>query len=386
MRRFLVAAVLVALGGCKRPVSVSAPDMAFVPAFAAHDKVDLLFMIDDSPGIPYEHELLRDFPELLKALDDAAGAGHPASYHIGVVSSDLGAGPYTLNQGQCHPDGDGGKLQIGPAASAILPGGTSCNALSLGGGVRFIDYDQIAGTTNIVGAPDVPTAFTCMASLGSAGCGFEHQLESPYRALHDDIPENAGFLRDDALLVVFFSTDEDDCSAPPDGDLFDPSPDGVARYGVLHSFRCTQFGISCSDPPAPLVATTAMGPFDQCRPLDQADGGKLFDVQRYIDFFARPGGVKADPSDVILAMNSAPPTPVGWSITMPCADQVKTPSCPILNHSCVAPTNAQFFGDPAVRLSVVIDAGYTSQRTSICDPSYTPALDDLAQKIIARLK
>ena len=185
----------------------------------------------------------------------------------------------------------------------------NCSGFTLGGG-RFLDYDQLQGTTNIGGGLDVPSAFNCMAAVGDGGCGFEHPLESVYLALHDPIDENVGFLRDDALLVVVFATDEDDCSAPPDTDLFDPSPDGVAKYGVLHSFRCTQFGIACGTPPMALSATTASGPYTDCRPLTQAEGGKLIDVQKYIDYFAGPGGVKADPSDVILMSIAPPPMPV----------------------------------------------------------------------------
>ena len=41
------------------------------------------------------------------------------------------------------------------------------------------------------------------------------------RRAHNNIAENAGFLRDDALLAVVFVTNEDDGSAPPDTDLFD---------------------------------------------------------------------------------------------------------------------------------------------------------------------
>ncbi|MGZ3441454.1 MAG: hypothetical protein ACXVDD_18170, partial [Polyangia bacterium] len=340
---------------------------------------------DDSPSNPYLRELAARFPTFIKATQNAAAGGHPASYHIGIVTSDLGAGPEVLNQGQCHPDGDGGKLHVTPASNVGLP--AACQNFALAGGVRFIDYDQIAGTDNLMGVPagDVATAFGCMSGVGSGGCGFEHVLESTYRALHDPPPENAGFLRDDALLVVFYITDEDDCSAPPDTDLFDPSPDGVAKYGTLHSFRCTQWGITCGSPPMPLSPMSMSGR-DDCRPLTMAEGGKLFDVQRYIDFFARPGGVKADPSDVILVSINAPPAPVGVSVTMPCADQVNTPSCPILNHSCVAPANPQFFGDPAVRVSAVVDAAVTTQRTSMCETDFSPAVDGLAQKIIARLR
>ena len=385
-RASLTVASLLLLAACNHHTTTPAPpDMAFAGAFAPHDKVDILFMIDNSPGGSYDNELIKRFPLLLKALDAGAAAGHPASYHIGVVTSDLGAGPFTLNQGQCHPDGDNGVLQVLPAAGAVLPAGVSCSGFSLGGGVRFLEYDQLAGTNNIMGEPDVASAFSCMAAVGEAGCGFEHVLESTYRALSGTVAENAGFLRDDALLVVFYVTDEDDCSAPPDGDLFDPSPDGIAKYGTLHSFRCTQFGVSCSTPPAPLSGV-AMPPSTECAPLNRADGGKLFDVQRYIDFFDRPGGVKADPSDVILASISAPPTPVGVTVTMPCADQVNTPSCPILNHSCVLATNPQFFGDPALRLRTVVDAAQTALPFSLCEGDFSGEMDAVARAITARLR
>jgi hypothetical protein len=388
MKRLLAAAMLM-LAGCGHDGGGhdAGADLGFAPAFAAHDQVDILFMIDNSPGAAYQTEFRNRFPQLVKALDDAAGVGmHRASYHIGVVTSDLGAGPYTLNQGQCHPDGDGGKLQDVTKPSSVGPPPASCANLTLGGGVHFIDYDQINGTNN-VGTLSVPEAFACISGVGSGGCGFEHQLESVYRALHDPIPENAGFLRDGALLVVVFVTDEDDCSAPADGDLFDPSPDGIAKYGTLHSFRCTQFGITCSDPPMPLPAETASnGPVPNCRPLAQADGGKLIDVQKYIDFFTQPVGVKADPSDVILMSIAAPPTPFAWSIVMPCADQVNTSQCPILSHSCIAATDSRFFGDPGVRLAAVVGAAYTSQQSSMCDTDYSPAIAGLAQKIIARLR
>ena len=384
MRRILVASLLL-FAGCGHHATPSpSADMALAAAFAAHDKVDILFMMDNSPGEPYKIETISRFPELMKMLDAAAGAGHPASYHIGVVTSDLGAGPYTLNQGQCHPDGDNGVLHIAPMASPSGPPAQSCTTLNLGG-ARYIDYDQRSGTSNVQGVPDVASAFNCIANDGDGGCGFEHQLESTYRALSGTVAENAGFLRDDALLVVVFVTDEDDCSAPPDTDLFDPSPEGVAKYGVLHSFRCTQFGVSCSTPPAPLSGAS-MTTTDGCAPLDQANGGKLFDVQRYIDFFDRPGGVKADPSDVILASIAAPPSPLGVQVTMPCADQVNTPSCPMLNYSCVAPTNAQIFGDPAVRLRAVVDAAQTSLPFSMCETDYSPEMDAIANAITARLK
>ena len=350
------------------------------------NKVDLLFLIDNSPSMaPKQNELRNRFPQLIKALDTFAAQGNPASYHIGVVNSDLGAGPFTLNQGQCHPGGDGAKLQVTPAANAQLPAGVSCTNFALSGGVRYIDYNQLAGTNNIMGVPDVPTAFSCMAAVGEAGCGFEHQMEAAYRALHDQIPENNGFLRSDAILAVVFVTDEDDCSAPPTSDLFDPSTNGVNMYGTLHSFRCTQFGVECNGQPVPPMSTSGL---TGCTSQTTANGGKLFDVQKYIDFFTKPavqGGVKVDVNDVILVGITAPADPVGVSITMPCADQVNTPSCPILNHSCIAAANAQFFGDPAVRINSVVSSAKHNNLTSVCDTDYTSAINALGDLIVSAI-
>jgi len=350
------------------------------------NKVDLLFLIDNSPSMaPKQNELVKRFPTLIKALDNFAAQGNPASYHIGVVNSDLGSGPYNLTQGQCHPGGDGAKLQVTPAAGAVLPAGLSCANFALSGGVRYIDYNQLTGTNNIMGEPDVASAFSCMAAVGEAGCGFEHQLEASYRALHDTIAENTGFLRSDAILALVYVTDEDDCSAPPNSDLFDPSTNGINMYGTLHSFRCTQFGVQCNGQPVPPMSVSGL---TGCSSYDLSNGGKLTDLNTYINFFTKPaaqGGVKVDPNDVILVAITAPKDPVGVSITMPCADQVNTPSCPILNHSCIAATNNQFFGDPAVRLSAVVGAARHNNLTSICDTDYTAAIQALGDLIISQI-
>ena len=355
-------------------------------AFASHDQVDILFLVDNSPSMTSKQAQLRaDFGSFVSALQQA-GTAHPASYHLGVVTSDLGAGPYVLNNGQCHPAGDGAKLVAAPVSGAMgLP--AACTSFSLGGGKRFIDYDQVHGVDNL-GGTDLATAFSCISAVGESGCGFESQLEAVYQALHDPIVENAGFLRPDALLVVVFVTDEDDCSAPPTTDLFDPNTTGVSSYGPLHSFRCTQFGVACGDPATAVQPVDSQGPLTMCRPLTMAEGGKLIDTQKYADFFrlgASLGGVKADPSDVIVAAIAAPAAPLSTSVTSPCLDSPTTASCAILNHSCVAPGNAQLFADPAVRLSAVVRAAATSQLSSACDASYATALDGIAQKIAARL-
>jgi hypothetical protein len=56
------------------------------------DQVDILFMVDDSGSMAPKQALLQQrFGDLIKVLDDFAAMGSKASYHIGVVTSDLGA-------------------------------------------------------------------------------------------------------------------------------------------------------------------------------------------------------------------------------------------------------------------------------------------------------
>ena len=112
------------------------------------------------------------------------------------------------------------------------------------------------------------------------------------------------------ILAVVYVTDEDDCSAPPTSDLFDPSTNGVNMYGTLHSFRCTQFGVQCNGMPVPPMSVSGL---TGCQSQTMANGGKLFDIQKYTDFFTKPaaqGGVKVDPNDVILVGITSPADPV----------------------------------------------------------------------------
>ncbi len=358
------------------------------------NKVDILFMVDDSPSMaPKQTELKAEFPQLIKILDDF-GQSVPAWYHIGVVTSDLGAASFTLGSGQCHPGGRGGKLQaLGAGAD------TTCVAPS--GGLNFIDYNQLqkdasgVPNSNLPTGQSLATTFGCMASVGQMGCGFEHQLESVYRALHDKPAENHDFLRDDALLAVMWLTDEDDCSADPTSDLFDPSK--TAQYGALLSYRCTQYGIQCGNPPMPLPYGDSGGVQSPCWSLPPASGGKLTDLDKYINYFTRPaaqGGVKTDPRDVILAGITAPSSAGAASMIanpityVSCAGPVDGTKCAVvLQHSCIAPQNSQFFGDPAVRINQLVAAATPNnqQLTSICDTSYQSALEGLGQKIVSAI-
>src|SRR5678810_1237615 len=109
-------ALCLAMGGCLAP-PVETPITTVVQETDVRveqnvkNKVDILFVIDDSPSMtPKQNELKNRFPDLIKVLDDFGAMGNPAWYHIGVVTSDLGAGPTTPTS-NCRPGGLGAKLQ-----------------------------------------------------------------------------------------------------------------------------------------------------------------------------------------------------------------------------------------------------------------------------------
>src|SRR5262249_36956424 len=135
--------------------------------------------------------------------------------------------------------------------------------------------------------------FTCMASVGANGCGFEHQLESVYAALRNK-QENAGFLRDDALLAVVFVTNEDDRSAAPNAQVYRQSRK-PAMYGYWDTYRQTRFAVYCGMMPIPYGMATGVLMDCAAAPNPMVDVNLAFDISRYINFFKQPavrGGVK----------------------------------------------------------------------------------------------
>jgi hypothetical protein len=248
---------------------------------------------------------------------------------------------------------------------------------------------------------DLPTTFDCVSSTGAGGCGYDHDLEAVHLALSGNVPENAGFLRPDSLLVVFFVADEDDCSAPADTDLFSQS---VMDYGVGAfggKFRCVDKGVACN---GQLVADAASnGPLANCvgapNPMTitgdsgnsvgpaPAGEGKLMDPQRSINFFAN---VRA-PDDLIVAAIIPPASPfqilVGNSIEQPCA-----PGAPLDGKNCglFAERTCPFGqggpdGSPPVRLNQVVTSVKNSVWLSLCAPDYSTIMMQLGQMIGARI-
>lgn len=236
--------------------------------------IDILFAIDNSPSMAEEQDsLTKNFPTMMKELQAIPG-GLP-NVHIAVVSSDMGAGPLVpgLSANCARPGGDRGLFLPKP----------NCG---LDASSRWLVSRNAGTMNNFTG--DISMVFSCLALIGTNGCGYEHQLQAARVALSDFNPENKGFLRPDAYLALIFLTDEDDCSAPPDTMLFAEQRDGQAA-----SLRCATEGHVCGGmhPPGNMMF---QAPLSSCK---AADDGKLYKIQEFVDYFR---SLKKRPESQIL--------------------------------------------------------------------------------------
>ena len=244
--------------------------------FTTVDKIDLLFMIDNSASMTDKQEILKEaVPVLLSRLVspiciDAAGKptgfnaeangqcapgkGRPefepiGDIHIGVVSSSLGAhGATVAGCGDVTEGNDRGRLV------ATMRDGAAAGTYESSG---FLAWDS-SGKANVPPGTNVPADLVgvfqdLIGKVGEHGCGYEASLESWYRFLIDPEPpasvirvgnqtvrsskrivnadgstgactgcddtllaQRKAFLRPDSLLAIVMLSDENDCSIRDD--------------------------------------------------------------------------------------------------------------------------------------------------------------------------
>ena len=382
-KMILVALSTSLLFGCAdRPVEKVPPqefieDVETYP-LSLETEVDILFVIDNSNSMGQEQaNLARNFSKFIDALRTSKlgsdGSGKPCTaqdssgckipdVHIGVVSTDLGAGSYGLPSCEVS-GGDGGKLLAKPRIAGCTPPAQP-----------FIRYVQ--GVTNIQGGANDPIqqvkeAFQCIAEIGTGGCGFEHTLEAARRALDGcgadanndklgDCKLNPGFVRRDAMLAIVFITDEDDCSAQKP-QLFDPQQtDLTDPLGPLTSYRCFEFGVQCD-----INDRSKPGPRKDCKPAFDW----LYKVDDYVQFFK---SLKRDEGRVIVSAIAGPTDKV--EVGLDAQNPVLRPSCQTIDGHAV----------PALRIKGVVD-GLDGQLFPICTNDFGPALKGIADKIVSNI-
>jgi hypothetical protein len=207
-------------------------------------KLDIVFMVDNSGSMSQEQAALTArFPELLAELldppdndgDTRPDHGAVEDLNIGVISSDMGTRGYRVPSCSSSDRGDDGCFRNTPSHSlsgcpATLP--------------RFLYRNPTNAAS--YGPESMATDLTCMATLGTNGCGFEQQFEAMRKAMTDDAMPGAcndGFLRNDSLLALIWVTDEEDCSVDPaHPEMFDPTRGDLGPLNIrcfLHPYFVT---------------------------------------------------------------------------------------------------------------------------------------------------
>jgi hypothetical protein len=353
-RIFGIFVCLLASACLGRELAKEEPDTSgqqhqFIPV-ELERSFDILFVIDNSGSMAEEQEsLAQNFQRFMAVVETSA----VSSVHIGVVSTDMGAGGYAI--GGCSTSGDEGSLQSQPRSP-------DCQGPD-GAFIRHVVEPSGNISRNYEG--ELGDAFSCIARLGTDGCGFEQPLESMYRALDGTNPKNAGFLREDAYLLVVFITDEDDCSVF-DTRMFDTSQQSMSDpLGPLSSFRCFDFGVQCS-PDAPREP----GVKESCQPREGSP--YMHDVTRYVEFLR---GLKVDPGKVLVAAITGAPGPV--EVTLDGNGNAElAPSCQAATGSAV----------PPVRLRSLLEAfPYRNRLESICNEDLSEALISIAQGFLEHM-
>jgi len=358
------------------------PD-AFVPRTTAED-VDLLLLVDNSNSMSEEQaNLVALLPRLIDTLatgdrdrDGRRDFAPVRSLHVGVVTADMGAGPNTGVPTCPRGLGDDGILR---ARSRF--GTAPCLA------------SYPSGVFEFASATDDPAAFastvSCVANVGTGGCGFEQQLEASLKALTpasatpwtrdgyspprfssaDGMPDstaghaegaNAGFIRADSVLAIVLLSDEEDCSVRDYG-LF---VTGDPRFmSVPLNLRCNTFG----DPAMGIVQP----------------------VSRYVDGFL---GLRRDPSLLVLSaivgippeVEPLPGAAIDFSGILTNPNMVPRVNAmgTNLEPSCSSSAGVAYPPIRIVQLAAGLDAaGAGVGLTSICTTDFSGALDPIIARV-----
>lgn len=308
---------------------------------AESSALDVLFVIDDSLSMKDEQEQLGIWSSEL--FDVLSGSGELPDLHIAVTSSSV-AIPEIL---RCET---GGGLHVG---GAVLQHGQFIRDVA-GPAGRERNY---AGT--------LTETFAKMARVGDDGCGFEQPFKAARQALSSYGSGSKGFLRDDALLLVVFVTDEDDCSAQGSALFADQYADACSQMGPITSYRCFEHGVRCHDG----KGSRAFGERRDCRPNEGSP--YVESVSGFADFLK---GLKQNPAQVIVAGIYGKPN----QVTAIPDERITTYSTPRLADVCGSGGKEGSGATPAIRMNALMaEFGGRASQSSICESELSWAMRDV---------
>lgn len=307
--------------------------------------VDILFVIDDSGSMTDQQAQLGIWSkEMFSVL---SGDGELPDLHIGVTSSSVAIpGPMGCE------NGTGGMLTTGAVVASD----------------RFLS--DVAGPEGRVRNYEgtLTDAFAKMARVGDAGCGYEQPFKAARLALASE-----GFLRDDALLLVVFVTDEDDCSSADPAFYADPYGDACSDMGPMTSYRCFEHGVECADG----KGSREFGERTNCRP--SSNGRYIESVPGFAQELKK---LKPHPAQTLVAGIYGKPNGV-FAIpdeTVELANGYQTPRlADVCGGNGVEGTGAT----PAIRMNALLaEFGGRASQSSICESELSWAMRDVG--LVAR--
>src|SRR6185295_332552 len=205
---------------------------------------------DNSGSMREEQEnLARSFPGFIEVVE---GSLRAQDYHIMVIDTDASGGEaglrdLGLNDGdlRCVPAPACCRASCAlrtipfvesvidscygePCADVLREPRNDCEGV-LGAGKRLSPDGRSCALLEpnrymIHGQPELSSTFSCVAQVGTFGDGDEQPMAALTAALSPSLNGrdgcNAGFLRDDAVLVVTLITDEEDRNSPGDAEAW----------------------------------------------------------------------------------------------------------------------------------------------------------------------
>lgn len=408
--RIVLTTALLALAACNehplKDVELSRTAQTDIEVdIAPLRSVDILFVIDNSGSMAAEQaNLAANLAPMIALLEQEEVS---ADYRIAVTTTDVA-------DGACSSTGpEDGNFVASSCLSRLeqfqtLPGyepaedarDSACTSLCPEGleDLRLLPtttqsdsnptprpwIENIVGNTNLPEGVSTEQAFACMGPQGIDGCGVEAPLRAMQRALTRagaSSEDEFGFLRDDAILLVVFVTDEADCSASG------AFPRELLADG--NSAGCWDAGVKCSAlPDGTLDCVSANVDLDgnEVGP----DAAVLRPVEEYVAFLEALQEEKRAASgiadlDVMVSVVAGVPT--GY----PNAPIVYDRQTPYTDEYGIDAGCQSVFGDavPPVRLLELAEAFAPEMGTnvsSVCAESYRPALEEVARQLIARFE
>lgn len=206
------------------PTAASADSSTGEPTQLNCEKIDFVFVIDNSSSMADEQQNLVDaVPGFVESMRTALPT--VKSFRVGIVDTDaypaLGTEDPLDGCPVDNPDCGSCDYTLGAFLDKPLSAADPASSCGFSTGGPFMEG----------AAESFPDEFACAAIVGTDGNPVEQQVGALLGAVDPASSEegacNAGFLRDDALLVFLMITDEEDdhtdMPAPQGGSLGEPN-------------------------------------------------------------------------------------------------------------------------------------------------------------------